>query len=148
MKAVDQLYTTGEEMRDELKKGMDEAKEDIQRTMEGLRDEVSRLTEAASIMAKVTAGPMGLHQGGDPASATYAEVLSRKLPALHLNMLVQTQIKERQVLIDKDPAAMTNHLAELTEHELVMKANEALAHMATQLPHSPPNPSAIGAKHL
>jgi len=98
-------------MRDELKKGMDEAKEDIQRTMEGLRDEVSRLTEAASIMAKATAGPMGLHQGRDPTSATYVEALSRKLPALHLSTLTWTRIKERQVLIDKDPAAMTNHLA-------------------------------------
>jgi len=76
------------------------------------------------------------------------EALSRKLPALHLSMLVQTWIKERQVLIDKDTATATNHLAELTKHKLVMKANEALAHMATQLPHSPPNPSAIGAKHL
>src|SRR5882724_5579664 len=98
--------------------------------------------------AKAAAGPTGPHQGGEPAFTTYMESLSRKLPALHLSTLLWTHIKERQVLIDKDPAATMNHLAELTERELVEKENEALACMATQLPHSPLDPSAIGAKHL
>jgi len=63
---------------------------------------------------------------------------------LHLSMLVQTQIKERLVLVDKDLAVATNHLAELTEHELVTKANEDLSQMAMQLPHSPPDPGKLG----
>ena len=95
MKAVDQLYRTGEETRDELQKGMEEAKEDIQRMTEGIKDEVSRLTEASSMMAKAAAGPTGPHQGGDPTFTTYTEALSRKLPASHLSMLMQTCIKER-----------------------------------------------------
>ena len=45
---ADWLYRTGEEMRDELKKGMDMAKEDIQRAMECFKDEVSKLNKAAA----------------------------------------------------------------------------------------------------
>jgi len=61
-------------------------------------------------------------------------------------MLTRMWIKERQVLIDKDPSAETNHLCELTEHELVARAYDAFAWMATQLPHRPAEPKAVGAK--
>ena len=57
-------------------------------------------------------------------------------------------MKERQVLIDKDPAAKLNQLAALNEHELVAKANKALTHMAAQLSQGPAEPRAVGAKKL
>jgi len=56
---------------------------------------------------------------------TYAEALNRQLPATHLSMLTRMQIKEKQVLIDKDLSAETNQLSDLTEFKLVAKANEA-----------------------
>jgi len=55
-------------------------------------------------------------------------------------------VKERQVLIDKDPASELNQLA--TQHELVAKANKALTQMTTQLPQGLAELSAVGAKKL
>ena len=57
-------------------------------------------------------------------------------------------MKDRQVLIDKDPAAESNQLAGLNECELVAKANEAITHMVTKLPQGPPEPRAVGTKKL
>ena len=59
-KAVDQLYRMGEEMRDELQKGMDMAKEDIQRATECFKDKVSKLNEA-TVMAPIRIGNMRGH---------------------------------------------------------------------------------------
>jgi len=63
-------------------------------------------------------------------------------------MLTRSQVKERQVLIDKDPAAESNQLAALNKYKLVGKANEALTHMATQLSQGPVEARAVGAKKL
>jgi len=42
---------------------------------------------------------------GGPGCISYADVLNRWLPAAYPSMLTRSQVKERQVLIDKDPAA-------------------------------------------
>jgi len=75
-------------------------------------------------------------------------VLNNHLLAAHLSTLTRSQVKDRQVLIDKDPAAKSNQLAALNERELVAKANEAIAHMTAQLPQGPTEPRAVGAKKL
>jgi len=46
--AVDQLYRTGEEMRDELQHGMEAAKEEIQKIMESFHNDINKLTEVAA----------------------------------------------------------------------------------------------------
>jgi len=61
--------------------------------------------------------------------ATYAQALNSWLPPMHLSMLARTPAKDKQVLINKDPMTDTSQLQELTEHELVAKASEALAMM-------------------
>jgi len=57
---ADRLSRTGEEMRDELQKGMDMAKEDIQRATECFKDKVSKLNEA-TVMAPIRIGNMRGH---------------------------------------------------------------------------------------
>jgi len=57
---------------------------------------------------------------------TYANTLNRQLLEAHLSTLARSQVKERQVLIDKDLASKLNQLAELNKRKLVAKANEAL----------------------
>jgi len=57
-------------------------------------------------------------------------------------------VKERQVLIDKDPASEMNQLAALNKRELVAKANEALARMTAQLPQGLAELRAVGEKKL
>jgi len=113
---------------------MEMPKDDIQRATETLKDEVSKLNEA---MATVPIGIGDLGGGqlnGVHGCITYADALNRQLPAAHLSTLARGQVKDRQVLIDKDLAAKANQLADLNKCKLVAKANEALAHMATQLP--------------
>jgi len=63
-------------------------------------------------------------------------------------MLARTQIKGRQILVDKDPSLDMSHLQELMEHMLVAKANEVLSMMKTKLTDSPGTPRAVGAKKL
>jgi len=62
-------------------------------------------------------------------------------------MLSRSQVKERQVLIDRDPTDIS-HLQDLTKHELVAKANKALARMVSQLALSLNDPKAVEAKKL
>jgi len=43
----------------------------------------------------------------------------------HLSTLARMQVKEKQLLVDKDPTVNSNPIQGLTEHELVAK-EEAL----------------------
>ncbi|KAF8503954.1 hypothetical protein JB92DRAFT_3123191 [Gautieria morchelliformis] len=59
---------------------------------------------------------------------TYAAALKGNVPLSHLNNLARARARARecQILIDRDPRVEHNALTELTEQELVAKANEAL----------------------
>jgi len=54
----------------------------------------------------------------------------------------------RPILINKDLMVDNNSLQEITERELIAKANEAIAKMTMDSAHSPTEPKAIGAKKL
>jgi len=47
-KAVDYLYRTSKETRDELQKGLETAKDNLLKTMEDIKDCISKLTEATA----------------------------------------------------------------------------------------------------
>ena len=125
---------------------MEAIKEDMQKSMEDIKDEVRKLTGAAAV-ATIPAGPVPMrHQ--DLAHSTYTEVVSSCLPTINLSMLTRSWVKEGQILINKDPLAITSHLHDLTECKLVSKANEALTKMMSQLAHSLSKPRAVSAKKL
>ena len=71
---------------------------------------------------------------------SYVEALSRRLATTHLSTLARMRVKEKQVLIDKDPTENSDPLQGLTEHKLVTKANEALAEMTLEWQAAPVNP--------
>src|SRR5882724_9990038 len=83
--------------------------------------QVPKKNDSGNPKQKEPPTPVFMHKEAATLDAftTYVEALSRKLPASHLSTLMQTRVKERQVLIDKDPATATNHLAKITKHELV-----------------------------
>jgi len=120
-KVADWLYRTGEEMRDELQKGMEMAKDDIQRATETVKDEVTKLNEATAMVFTGTGKVGGCQHDEAHGGITYADALNRWLPAAHLSTLVRGQVKDRQVLIDKDPVSQSNQLAGLNERKLVAK---------------------------
>ena len=112
---ADWLYRTGEEMRDELQKGADMAFKDIQKATACLKDEVRKLNVAA-VSATNGMGDMGDRQHDMvPGHATYADALNRQLLLAHPSTLTISQVKERQVLIDKDLAVKLNQLDGLNE---------------------------------
>ena len=119
---VDWMYRTGEDMRDELQKGMEVANKDIQRATECLKDEVSKLIENPVMATNEMSGLWDCQENGGPGHVSYADALNRQLLAAHLSTLTRSQVKERQVLIDKDPAAKLNQLVTLNECKLVAKA--------------------------
>src|SRR5882724_5073882 len=83
-----------------------------------------------------------------PGRASYADALNRRLLPAHLSTLARSRVRQRQVLIDKDPAADLNQLDGLNEQELVAKANKAIGNMAAQLPQGPTVPWAVGERKL
>jgi len=76
------------------------------------------------------------------------EALSYCLPPTHLSTLARTSVKEKQVLVDKEPTVSSDPLQDLTECKLVTKTNEALTVMTTQVAGHPSNPRAVSVKKL
>jgi len=127
---------------------METAKDDIQRVTETLKDEVGKLNEVVAMAPTGTGEVGGCQHDGAHGGITYTDVLNRQLPAAHLSTLARGWVKDRQVLIDKDPVAELNQLACLNECELVAKANEALTHMATKVQQGLEELREVGAKKL
>ena len=73
--------------------------------------------------------------------------LNTRLPSRHPSMLARMQMRERQVLIDKDPQVGSNQIKVLNKWELVAKANKAISGMMGQ---SCPEPGmkAVGMRRL
>ena len=76
------------------------------------------------------------------------EALNNWLLTAYLSMLARLRIRERQVLVDKDPSAGYNHLAKPAELKLVAKANEAIVKMTGQHAQVPGEARVVGAKKL
>src|SRR5882724_11235796 len=71
--AVDCLYRTREEMRDDLQEGMETTKEDIQTITESLHNYLSKLMEAAVRSTSSNTGEMTHHQEEGLTQSTYAK---------------------------------------------------------------------------
>lgn len=123
-KSADRLHNTYEETRDE-----------IQRSVDSLNSSIDN-TEPKSLPSRP----------GGPIS--YAAAASKQLPLSHPTNLARARIQERQIVIDKDPSAPSDNLEDLTERELVAKANETIEMMRGQLGEEGNDASMIGAKRL
>jgi len=131
------MYSMWEEVRDEMQKVTDTTKEELIRVVEETRDEIHK--EIRGSKDTLT----GCNQWADNNAVddhatfrmptSYAAALNTKLPSMHSSMLARTWVRERQVLIDKDPQADLNQLDTLNELELVAKENKAILGMLGQL---------------
>ena len=82
------------------------------------------------------------------APTSYAEALSAQLPLAHPNTLAWYQIRERQVLVDRDPRAVASQLEVLNECQLVAKANEAIVAITSQASQGMDEARMLGARKL
>ena len=117
------LYRTGEETRDELQKGMEVAKDDLLKTMEDIKEGIGKLTKAATETTNNINGTPTQYLDLGAHHASYVEALNHHLPPIHLSTLARKRVKEKQVLVDKEPTANTDPLQDLTKCKLVAKAN-------------------------
>jgi len=145
--AADRLYRTGEEVRDEIQKAMEEAKEELQKMTKTVKEEVSKITDGVRLAVVTMAASMWeRYVAATPAS--YAEALSARLPLVHPNTLAQYWIRERQVLVDRDPGVVATQLEVLNECELVVKANEAIVAITSWASQGMDEARVVGARQL
>jgi hypothetical protein len=87
-------------------------------------------------------------QRGDSGlgSVSYAAALKGNVPFSHPNNLAKARARAKQILIDTDPQGEQDTLGELTEQELVAKANEAISNLEED--HDLASIEFIGAKKL
>jgi len=93
-------------------------KEDIQKVPDSIKDETGKLTEVAAMAVKNASRGVPASQNLElttPHIATYADALNSHLPTAHLSTLAKTRVRERQVLIERDPTIETNHMQALME---------------------------------
>jgi hypothetical protein len=67
---------------------------------------------------------------------------------VHLMVITRGEMNNKQILIQKDANANSNNLDNLTEKDLVVKANMALNLMGIEAADQPKNTKFIGAKKL
>jgi len=125
-KVEDQLYRMGEEMRDELQKGMGLP------VVESIGWEVGEMWAMRS-----TGSESPSHQCSTMGSL-----------AAHQSTLERVWAHEQLVLIDRDPSVSANNLDGLNERELVTKASEALGKMREGHDLGPEGARMVGAIEL
>jgi len=108
-KAVDYLYRMGEEMRDKLQKGVETTKDDIQKAMGEIKDKAGKLAGVAAMLIGSQGNMPVKAQVPGVTRTLYVDTVGSRLLATHLSTLARTQVKERQVLVDKDPLAGAGH---------------------------------------
>jgi len=146
--AADRLHRMCKEARDDMQKATEVAREEFTATVENVREELGKAIEGVSAAVKRAGNDGGEEEGAQRYSTTYASVLGSCLPVAHQSTLARARVRDHLVLIDKDPAVTTNNLDELTEKELVTKANEALDKMEHTNGSRPEGMRMVGGKKL
>ena len=115
-----QLEESAEKMT-ETRTSLVEATTEIRKASKETQDQLTGVSPHA-------AGAAPLPAGGPTRRSYAAAVANVQSPnPTHAAILAKSEIKARQVLVDVSPQAETNSLADMTERELVVKANIALA---------------------
>jgi hypothetical protein len=103
---------------------------------------------AGNIMEQLVETSRQHERKGDSGmeSVSYAAALKGNVPISHPNNLAKAKARAKQILIDTDPQGEQDTLGELTERELVAKANEAVDNLEED--HDLASIVFIGAKKL
>jgi hypothetical protein len=79
---------------------------------------------------------------------SYANITKQQVPPAHAAIIAKGEQSAKQILVQKDPKSTDNALSDLTEKELVAKANTTLELMDTEALEMPPGVAFVGAKKL
>ena len=122
---------------------------------DGFHESAEQITQATQeLMEKTTERitPSGNHinkeQGIDHYLKSYANVTKQHVPPAHEAIIAKGEQMTKQILIQKDPKSNDESLSNLTEKELVAKANTMLELMDTESLEMPPGVAFIGAKKM
>ena len=79
---------------------------------------------------------------------TYAAAVQTQIPTAHAMVVSKGETSDKQILIQKDPNTTDNALDNLTERDLVTKANTAIDLMGIEATDAPTGIVFVGVKKL
>ncbi|KAG1765682.1 hypothetical protein EDD22DRAFT_950984 [Suillus occidentalis] len=123
---------TLDEKVDELEDVLAKYKLEMEKTVKEVRDNIQTSVEELVKAAKDTSASVLPHPQttseapGSNGPRSYAAVVKTNVPPLLTKALAKSEAQSRQILIDRRSPLYTNSLKDLTEAQLVTKANMAI----------------------
>jgi hypothetical protein len=125
---------------------MDEFRDESHKLMEGLEEAVAAVTEAVGAMPITQEAR---NEGPTPnEERTYADMVKKAVPPIHADTITRGEMQKRRVRLVKAAGLETDGMADLTEKQLVEKANVALELMEVQAESRPDGTRFVGATKL
>ena len=118
--------------------------EELQKTAENTKQALAQMQHSAQVEREAQRQEQERTQGFN--TLTYATALKGQVPMTHQTTITRARTRNCQLLIDDEDPAISNPLKNLTEQELVAKANEALDLSKDQ--NTPTDGKFLGAKKL
>ncbi|KAF8800489.1 hypothetical protein BYT27DRAFT_7200088 [Phlegmacium glaucopus] len=127
---------------------MDEFREECQRLTADLKEAVEGVAVVAENMSGGRGNERQEKSQGLMGGGTYADQVRKALPPMHAVAIVRGELQKRRVRLVKTAGLEADGLAELTEKQLVEKANMALDLMGPQAENKPEGTRFVGANKL
>lgn len=122
---------------------------------DGFQESAEQITQATQELTEKTAEKMtppgnqaNKEDGIDQYLKSYANAAKQHVPPAHEAIIARGEQTAKQILIQRDPKSADESLSNLTEKELVAKANTTLELMDTDSLEMPPGVAFIGAKKM
>jgi len=149
---LESFNTNMETMRDAVEHVMEAAKE-ITNKMNEFNDEFQETSEklaqtSQDLADKTQEAVTQDHTTQDACPATYTTIAQQHIPIAHLTIITRGEMDDKQILIQKDMNANSNTLGNLTEKDLVVKANIALDLMGMEAIDQPKDTKFVSAKKI
>jgi hypothetical protein len=127
---------------------LNEFNDGFHESAEQLAQATQELTDRTSEKVSDPGNQTNYEQGIAHYLKSYASAAKQQVPPAHAAIIAKGEQTAKQILIQKDPKATDNALSDLTEKELVVKANTTLELMDTEALEMPPGAAFVGAKKL
>ena len=114
--AVEHIMEAAKEITDKMNEFKDKFQETSEKLAQTSQDLADKTQEA------ITQD----HTTQDACPATYATIAQQHIPMAHLTIITRGETDDKQILIQKDTNTNSNTLENLTEKDLVEKANMVL----------------------
>ncbi|KAF8805088.1 hypothetical protein BYT27DRAFT_7105687, partial [Phlegmacium glaucopus] len=127
---------------------MEEFREECQRLTADLKEAADGAAGAVEEIARERGDERQVKSPGLTGGGTYADQVRKVLPPMHAVVIARGERQKRRVRLVKTPGLEADGLAELTEKQLVEKANMALDLMGPQGEAKPEGTCFVGANKL